>query len=158
MAYTLGTDSVIRVGAAGQTTPSGTFVDIGLILSGSLNISHNSVDTTNNDDAGYTSFLPGNTTITLSCECRYDPTNAGIQDIRDVAADFGNGSFKGEVAFEVLPFGDVDGFEGYSFDAYVTSFEVNVAENDTALNLSFEATATGPAMSTTPTFTSDVVP
>lgn len=143
-AISLGTDSTVGIGAAGQTVPSGTFNDIGGIVSGSLTIATNAVDTTNNDDNGFTSMLPGNTTITLSLECRFDVVNdtTGQAVLEDIGADVDGGSFKALKAFRVRPVVGSGTASEWSFDGYVTSFDISMG-NDEAVNVSIEVQSTG---------------
>lgn len=145
----LGTDSTVGIGAAGQSVPAGTFVDIGGITSGTLTISSTQVDTTNNDDNGFTSFLPGNTTITLSVECRFDVVNdtTGQAVIEDIAGDVDGGSFKALRSFRVRPVVGSGTASEWSFDGYVTSFDLSMG-NDEAVNLSFEVTSVGASIGT----------
>jgi len=143
-AVNLGTDSTVGIGASGQTVPSGTFVDIGGIFSGTMSISHDPVDTTNNDDNGFTSAEYGNTTITLSFEARFDPTDTAQGTVRTVAADL-DGSCKVKQAFRVRPIvGSTE--DEWSFDGIITSFEMNPCENNEAVNVSIEIQSTGAAI------------
>ena len=139
----LGTDSTIGVGNAGETAPSGTFDTIGGMTSGTFTIEHNEVDTTNNDDNGYTSFKPGNTTMTLSAEFRFDPTDTAQGVLEDIAADVTTGNLKALRAWIVRPLGAVSGESTWSFDGYVTSFEMNPGTNDEPVTCSIEVKATG---------------
>ena len=152
----LGTDSVIRIGTAG--TLANDQVDaswklVGGVYTGSFNISHNVVDTTNNNDVGYTSMLLGNTTITLSFECRYDPADDGQALAFAVGHTFGGGSFKGIKAFMVQPFGAGD--QTFAFDGYVTNVSLNVGENDAPLNMTVEVQGSGPSIDTTPSYSAN---
>lgn len=149
----LGRSSLIQIGAAGEVAAGGEFQTIGGVYTGTFTISHNSVDTTNNNDLGYTSMLLGNTTITLSFECRYDSTDDGQADIFAVGHTFGGGSFKAVKAFRVQPMGASD--ESYSFDGYVTSVSLNPGENEGPVNMSVEIQASGPSIDTTPAYDSD---
>lgn len=146
---TLGTDSIIGVANVG-TDVTGSFTTIGGVVSGSLTIEHNSVDTTNNDDSGFTSFKPGNTTITLSVECRYDPVEDSAQStIESIAADVDNGgtSFKALKSWLIQPAGNTSGESEFAFDGYVTSFDISMG-NDEVVNLSFEVTSVGASVAT----------
>jgi predicted secreted protein len=149
----LSNSAVVGVGAAGQTAAGGTFSTIGGIYSGTLTVSHNVIDTTNSTDAGQTSMLLGNTTWTLSLECRYDPTDAGQAVLRNVGSETSNGSYKGVKAFSVQPIGTSN--EEYSFDGFVTSFSINPGENDNSVNLSVEIQSSGPSNHTAALYDSD---
>ena len=114
-----------------------------------MTITHNEVDTTNNDDSGFTSFKPGNTTITVSVECRFDVVNdtSGQATIEDIAGDVDGGSLKTLRAFRIRPIVGSGTDSEWSFDGYVTSFEVSMG-NDEAVNLSFEMTSVGTSVAT----------
>jgi len=139
-AVNLGTDSTVGIGATGHTVPSGTFVDIGGITNISLNVSHNLVDTTNNDDNGFTSNKYGNTTVTLSIEGRFDPSDAAQATLRTVAADL-DGSCKVVKAFCIRPIVG-SGEDSWSFEGNVSSFETT-GGNDEPVNFTAEIQATG---------------
>lgn len=143
-AVNLGTNSTLGIGASGETVPSGTFVDIGGIFTGSMSVSHDPVDTTNNDDGGFTSAEYGNTTITLSFECRFDPSDTAQGTVRTVAADL-DGASKVKQAFRVRPVvGNTE--DEWSFDGIITSFELNAATNNEPVNVSVEVQSTGPVV------------
>jgi hypothetical protein len=116
---------------------------LGGVVSGTFTVAHNAVDTTNNDDNGFTSMLPGNTTLTLSAELRFDPTDTAQGTLEAIAADVdnGGGSFKALKAFRVRPLIGSNESE-WSFDGYVTNFEITQS-NDEAVNVSFECQSSG---------------
>lgn len=152
----LGQDAVIGIGAAGETVPAGTFVAIGGRTSGSLSISSNEVDTSNLDDGEFTSFLLGRTTITLDVESRFDPVgdSGGVGLAEELAGDLddGGGNFKALRAFQVAPRGTGSGAPQYSFDGYITSYDISM-DDDGAVNVSFSVRATGASTgATAPTF------
>lgn len=139
-AVNLGTDSTVGVGASGQTVPSGTFVDIGGVTNLSMSVSHNMVDTTNNDDSGFTSGKYGNTTVTVSVECRFDPSDTAQATVRTTAADL-DGSPKVLKAWRVRPIvGSTE--DEWSFEGVITSYEIS-GGNDEPVNVSFEIQSTG---------------
>ena len=140
-AVNLGTDGTIGVGASGQTVPSGTFVDIGGVFSGSMSVAHNMVDTTNNDDGGFTSGKYGNTTVTMSFEARFDPTDTAQATVRTIAADL-DGSCKALKAWRFRPIvGSTE--DEWSFEGVVTSYEITGQNNDEPVNVSVEVQSTG---------------
>jgi len=139
-AINLGTDSYVGVGATGQVVPGGTFAEIAGIFSGSLSISHDAVDTTNNDDAGFTSAKYGNTTVTLSLEYRFDPTDSAQGTLRTVASDL-DGSCKVQKAFAVRPIVGT-GEDSWSFEGIITSYEISYNNNE-PVNVSIEVQSTG---------------
>ena len=134
----LGTNSIIGVGVTGQTVPAGTFVTIGGVASGSLTITHDAVDTTNNDDAGYTSFQVGNATATLSLECRFDPVGDTAQATIRTAFNA-----KAVKAFKIEPAGAANGEDSWSFEGHVISMEINGGTNNETVNISMEIQSTG---------------
>lgn len=139
----LGTDSTIGIGAEGEVS-GGTFTDIGGLYTGSMSWSHDAVDTTCNDDSGFTSAVYGNTTVTLSFEGRFDPSDAAQATLRTAAL-----TGKTIQAFRVRPIvGNSE--DEFFFDGVITSFELNPAENNTPINFSCEVQSTGAA-----TFDSD---
>lgn len=139
-AINIGTNSYVGVGASGQTAPSGAFDEIAGTYSGSLSIAHDAIDTTNNDDAGFTSAAYGNTTVTLSVEFRYDPTDTGQGTIRDVAADL-DGTCKVKKAFFIKPIVG-SGEDCWSFEGIITAFDVSYNNNE-PVNVSITVQSTG---------------
>jgi len=147
----LGTNSVIGIGAAGQGV-GGTFNAIGGKVSGTMTIEHEKVDSTNCDDGGFKSHVLGTSTVTLSIEARYDPANdtLGQGVIEAIAADLddGGGSLKTLRAFQVMPNGNTSGESEFTFDGYVSSFELNPGEVDATVNLSIEVESVGASVAT----------
>ena len=153
----LGTDSWIKVGpATTEADDQDTFDLIGGIYTGNFAVSHNVADATNNNDVGYTSMLIGNSTITLSFECRYDPTDDGQALVFAAGQTFGGGSFKAVKGWLVQPFGD-DG-QSFAFDGYITNVSLNAGENDAPVNMTVEVQGSGPSIDTTPTYDADGAP
>jgi hypothetical protein len=147
----LGTNSVIGVGALGQTL-QGTFDAIGGKVSGTMTIEHEEVDTTNCDDVGFKSHLLGTTTITLSVEARFDPVDDTAQGVIELVAadlDNGGGTFKALKAWQVLPNGNNSNESEFTFDGYISSFELNPGEVDAPVNVSFEVKGVGASIATT---------
>jgi hypothetical protein len=149
----LSNSSIIGVGAAGQVAAGGTFATIGGIYSGTFSISHNVIDTTNSSDAGQTSMLLGNTTYTLSFECRYDPADDGQATLNDIGIEVGGTGWKDQKAFRVQALGSST--EAISFDGFVTSISLNPNENDNSVNLSVEVQSSGPSNHTAAAWDSD---
>jgi hypothetical protein len=139
-AVNLGTNCYIGIGASGQTVPSGTFVEIGGIYSSSMSVSHDAVDTTNNDDAGFTSAEYGNSTVTLSFECRFDPTDTAQGTLRTIAADL-DGSCKVKRAFAIRPIVG-SGEDSWSFEGVITKYDVSFNNNE-PVNISVEVQSSG---------------
>jgi len=139
-AVNLGTGCYIGIGNSGEVAPGGSFVEIGGIFSSSMSVSHDAVDTTNNDDAGFTSAEYGNTTVTLSLECRFDPTDTAQGTLRTIAADL-DGSSKVKKAFVIRPI-EAAGEDSWSFDGVVTKFDVSFNNNE-PVNISVEVQSSG---------------
>lgn len=138
-AVNLGTNSQIGIGASGQGV-DGTFDTIGGLTNKSISISHDAVDTTNDDDSGFTSAEYGNTTVTLSLEGRYDDDDAGQAALRTAAADL-DGSSKVKKAFEIRPI-VATGEDAWAFDGIITSFEITMNNNE-PVDFSCEIQSTG---------------
>ena len=150
----LGTDSWIKVGAVGTgANDQDSFTLIGGIYTGNFSIAHNAVDATNNNDVGFTSMKIGNSTITLSFECRFDPSDDGQALVYAAGQTIGGGSFKAAKGWLVQPFGD-DG-QSFAFDGYITSASLNAGENDAPVNLTVEIQGSGPSIDATPTYDAD---
>lgn len=71
MASSVGTSATVHV-----STTDSSYALIGKIKSASLTIDNVEVDSTTNDDAGYTSALYGNQSATLSLTVSYDTSDA----------------------------------------------------------------------------------
>lgn len=71
MAAALGTNSTVHISADGIT-----YALLGKLKSGSVAVDNVEVDSTTNDDAGYTSALYGNQSVSVSVSCAYDSSDA----------------------------------------------------------------------------------
>lgn len=139
-AKNIGTNSEIFYYASTGTTEMGTFVSsgskLGGVQSGSLDISNNMVETTNNDDNGYTSNEYGNQSATLTVDCIYDPTDTAQAAL--IAATFS----KTKVCLAVAPIYATNE-DAYIFDALLDSISMNPGENDAVETISFSFVSTG---------------
>jgi len=139
-AKNIGTNSEVIYHATPTTTEFGTFISggskLGGIQSGSLDISNNMVDTTNNDDAGYTSAEYGNQSATLTVDCIFDPTDTAQ------AALIAACKAKTKVGIGAAPI-YTSNEQAYVFGALVESMSLNPGENDAAETISFSFVSTG---------------
>lgn len=144
-AKNIGTNSAIKYHATAGTAASTVYsggTAIGGVQSGSLTISTNMVDSTNNDDAGYTSAVYGNQSASFSLDCVFDPSDQAQSDILD--------DLTGKTKFR-LGIGPIDGTgeDWYVFDALVESADFNPGENDGLQTISFSFVSDGTVTRTT---------
>lgn len=139
-AKNIGTNSLILYYASTGTTEAQTMHDsgtaVGGVQSGSLDLSNNMVDTTNNDDAGYTSAEYGNQSATFSVDCIYDPSDTAQAAL--LAASFA----KTKVCMGIAPI-DGNNEDMYIFDALLDGVSWNPGENDAAETVSFSFVSDG---------------
>lgn len=139
-AVNLGTNGMVSVGAADLVAEAGAWSEIAGVVSAELSISHDAVDTTHNDDAGFTSAVYGNTTVTMSVTARFDPSDTAQGTVETVAADL-SGSSKVVKAWRFQPIVGA-GESVWMFNGVITSFGLNMANNE-AIDMTFEVQSTG---------------
>lgn len=138
-AKNIGTNSELFYYATTGTTEFGTLISSGSKLGGvqsiTWSVNNNMVDSTNNDDGGYTSALYGNQSASLSVDCVYDPTDTAQGAL--IAAAFA----KTKVCMGYAPI-YTNNEDAYVFDALVEAAEVPSA-NDETITISFTFTSDG---------------
>lgn len=128
MAVTLGTDIEVHYDADGTFTAGA--VEVLQVTSCSFDMNAPTVDTTNNDDAGWTSALYGNRSLSGSFSCRFDPAGSAIGSLM-AAAD-------GQVIIYLRfrPTGATSGDDSWHGAALVTSYSMGM-DNAAPVDITF---------------------
>jgi len=132
-AKNIGTNSLVIYYASTGTTEAQTMHDSGNAVGGiqsiTWDLNNNMVDTTNNDDGGYTSAEYGNQSCSFSIDCIYDPSDTAQGAL--IAAAFA----KTKVCMAYAPI-DGNNEDMYIFDALVEATSPQ-GGNDEAVTISF---------------------
>ena len=108
---------------------------LGGVTSISFDWNNNMIDTTNNDDAGYTSNEYGNQSASLSVDCIYDPSDTAQAAVLSAVKN------KTKILVGYHPI-VANGEDMYIFSSLVESSPIS-GGNDEVVTVSFTFTSTG---------------
>lgn len=132
MADVAGRDYVLEVSTNGSS-----YTEVGGLKSASDSFSHNMIDTTDNDSAGWSSSMSGTSTLTASFTLNYDELDSGQDMIRT------SNEGKTSLYYRLSPAGRTAGNREIKGQAYITSFEDPSASFDGVEEISMEIQFTG---------------